>query len=108
MNTAEETLMNLEQKVTNFLQSYASTNYAREHIASLVAEKSLLPNHMYQDLLMDSRVQMGEFMAFHFGVLATMKPKDVLWKKFIYDCIGEVAPACSTCSDNIHCFSCKS
>jgi len=35
-----------------------------------------------------------------------MKPKDKLWKKFLYDAIGMVAPACVACDDQEHCFTC--
>ncbi|HHS93281.1 MAG TPA: hypothetical protein ENK82_08030, partial [Campylobacterales bacterium] len=44
----------------------------------------------------------------HFPNLAKKKPKNKLWKKFIYDSIGEVAPSCAECRDNIHCFACNS
>lgn len=96
----------LESKVISFLQQYAKDEYASNHIAPLVAKKSLLQNHLYQDLGFSNRTQMGNFMKEHFPTLAIKKPKDKLWKKFIYDSIGEVAPACATCSDSQFCFSC--
>ena len=42
----------------------------------------------------------------NFPTLAKQKPKEKLWKKFIYDEIGQVAPACADCSDQLTCFSC--
>lgn len=107
MNTEKEVIMDLEQKVTCFLQSYTNSHYAHEHIAPLVAKQSLLENHLYQDLGFDNRIEMHRFMTIHFPLLVIQKPQDILWKKFIYDGIGEVAPACARCQDNIHCFSCK-
>ncbi|MBN2826296.1 MAG: nitrogen fixation protein NifQ [Campylobacterales bacterium] len=97
----------LEQKVTLFLQSFAKNDYAKDKIAPLVAQKSLQPNHLYEDLGFQNRTQMGKFMKEHFPALASQKPCDKLWKKYIYDSIGEVAPSCATCSDQINCFVCK-
>lgn len=57
---------------------------------------SLKRNHLYQDLGFKSRVEMGKYMKCHFPKLAERKPLDKLWKKFIYDSIGRIAPACFT------------
>jgi len=99
--------MLLETKVTKLLQMYGANEYSSSHIAPLVAKKSLLPNHLYEDLGFSNRTQMGKFMTLHFPRLAQNKPKDKLWKKYIYDLIGEVAPACATCKDSVTCFSCR-
>ncbi|MEJ2437182.1 MAG: nitrogen fixation protein NifQ [Sulfurovaceae bacterium] len=97
----------LEKKVTAFLQEYARSKESKEMIAPSVARASLLPNHLYEDLGFDNRMQMNRFMIEHFSNLAKMKPKDTLWKKFIYDSVGEVAPACEYCPDQETCFPCK-
>lgn len=94
----------LEQEVTLFLQKYAKDDYCKNITAPHVAKISLLQNHLYQDLGFKSRVQMGKFMKENFPLLAQKKPDDKLWKKFIYDSIGEIAPACEHCSDQINCF----
>jgi nitrogen fixation protein NifQ len=100
-------LSNLEKKVTAFLQEYARNKESKEIIAPSVSKASLLPNHLYEDLGFDNRMQMNRFMIEHFPKLTTMKPKDTLWKKFIYDSVGEVAPACAECPDQTGCFPCK-
>jgi nitrogen fixation protein NifQ len=97
----------LEKKVTAFLQEYARSKESKEMIAPSVAKASLLPDHLYEDLGFDNRMQMNRFMIEHFPNLAKMKPKDTLWKKFIYDSVGEVAPACEYCPDQETCFPCK-
>lgn len=94
----------LESKVTELLQSYAKDEYSKNIIAPHVAKTSLEPNHLYQDLGFNNRVQMGKYMNEHFPKLAELKPAQKLWKKFIYDSIGEVAPACEDCKDQITCF----
>ncbi|MEA2027355.1 MAG: nitrogen fixation protein NifQ [Campylobacterota bacterium] len=97
----------LEAKVTEFLQSYSKDDYAKYKMAPLVAKKSLEANHLYQDLGFQNRIEMGKFMKVYFPTLAAQKPADKLWKKYIYDSIDEIAPACATCSDQVNCFVCK-
>ena len=94
------------EEVKTLLVTHAGDLYAREELAPLIAAKSLEMNHLYEDLGMKSRTEMGKFMNKHFHTLAAQKPKDKLWKKFLYDSIGKVAPACATCDDQLTCFSC--
>lgn len=94
------------REIEDYLKKYAIDDEARYVIAPHIAKKSLEMNHLYQDLGFKSRVQMGAYMAKHFPRLAQLKPKDKLWKKFLYDAIGKVAPACATCNDQEHCFTC--
>lgn len=100
-------LIHLEEKVIKLLQAHAVDEYSKNTIAPHVAKCSLMQNHLYEDLGLKNRFIMGRFMKTHFPALAAKKPKDKLWKKYIYDTIGEVAPACATCSDQINCFVCK-
>ena len=97
----------LEKKVTGFLQPFAKDMYSKYIIAPHISKVSLKPNHLYEDLGFKSRVEMGRFMKAHFPKLEKIKPKDKLWKKFIYDSIGEIAPACETCPTQSNCFMCK-
>jgi len=96
----------LEQKVTLLLQEHAKELYSKEEIAPHVAKISLMKNHLYEDLGLRNRFEMSVFMKKHFPTLANKKPGNKLWKKFIYDSIGEVAPACATCDDQVNCFAC--
>lgn len=63
-------------------------------------------NHLYEDLALPNRFVMGVFMKKNFPELAAQKPKNILWKKYIYDKINMVAPACYECKDQINCFAC--
>ena len=96
----------MEEEVCLLLQQHASSVYAKEILAPKVAKTSLMMNHLYEDLGFKSRTQMGAFMKENFSNLAQQKPKEILWKKFIYDSIGKVAPACADCSDSLTCFKC--
>ncbi|WP_373073002.1 nitrogen fixation protein NifQ [Sulfurimonas sp.] len=97
----------LEAKVTNLLQHFAIDDYSKNTVAPRVAKVSLEMNHLYQDLGFASRVEMGRYMQRHFPKLSRMKPKETLWKKYLYDLLLETAPACSECDDQETCFSCK-
>lgn len=94
----------LEKKVTILLQEYAKDQNAQDTVAPHIAKVSLLQNHLYEDLGFANRKEMSDYMQRHFPVLSRQKPVDKLWKKYIYDSIGEVAPACATCSDQNNCF----
>lgn len=97
----------LEEKVTQLLQQHAISEIARDEIAPHVAKTSLMMGHLYSDLGLRNRFEMGQYMKRYFPSLAQIKPNDILWKKFIYDSIGEVAPACASCKDQINCFVCQ-
>jgi len=92
--------------VKTLLGHYAVNSYAKTVLAPLVARKSLLENHLYEDLGFKSRTEMGKFMQQNFPDLAAEKPKEKLWKKYLYDRIGAIAPACATCDDQLTCFRC--
>jgi len=97
----------LEEKVKALLIKHAKDDFAKNEIAPHVAKTSLMMGHLYQDLMLRNRFEMGQYMKKYFPTLAQIKPKDILWKKFIYDSIGEVAPACASCKDQINCFACQ-
>lgn len=96
----------MEEEVYALLCSYGVDSNAQDVLAPWIAKESLKMNHLYQDLGLNNRIEMGKFMTKNFPLLAAKKPKDKLWKKFIYDEIGKVAPACATCSDQMSCFAC--
>ena len=97
----------LEREVMIFLQGYAKNRYSKYVIAPHIAAMSLKMNHLYEAMGFKNRVQMGKYMKCHFPELAGLKPVDKLWKKFIYDSINRVAPACFTCKDQSNCFACQ-
>jgi len=96
----------MEIEVRELLRVYSLNRYVYDVIAPWIAYESLKMGHLYEDLGLGSRTEMGKFMKKNFPLLASKKPKDKLWKKFIYDEIGKIAPACATCSDQMSCFRC--
>jgi nitrogen fixation protein NifQ len=94
------------EDVKTLLAGYAVNGYAETVLAPLVARVSLEMNHLYEDLGFKSRTEMGQFMKKNFPELAASKPKEKLWKKYLYDRVGAIAPACATCDDQLTCFKC--
>ncbi len=101
-----EKLQLFEEKIFALLSEYAIDTSSRENEARLIAKKSVLMNHLYYDLGFKNRKEMHAFMTKHFPSLAAKKPKEKLWKKYLYDLIGEIAPACYECGDQDGCFKC--
>ena len=95
------------EDVKNLLASHAVNGHAKHVLAPYVARVSLEMHHLYEDLGFASRTQMGKFMIHNFPTLACQKPKEKLWKKFLYDTIGAVAPACHSCETMDNCFKCN-
>ncbi|QKF80630.1 nitrogen fixation protein NifQ [Halarcobacter ebronensis] len=97
----------MEVEVLTLLQTNANDDYAKNTLAPWIAKTSLRMGHLYSDLGLISRKEMGRLMTNNFTTLAKLKPKDIRWKKFIYDSIGKTAPACATCKDITNCFQCS-
>lgn len=99
-------LVLMEKQILELLQFHANDIYAKDELAPLIAKTSLEMGHLYSDLGLASRKEMGELMSKNFTSLAKLKPDDIRWKKYLYDCIGKTAPACATCGDISNCFNC--
>ena len=97
----------MQTEILILLQAHANDDYAKNELAPWIAETSLQMGHLYSDLGLESRKEMGEFMTKHFTSLAKLKPEDKRWKKYLYDCIGKTAPACAACDDISNCFHCS-
>jgi nitrogen fixation protein NifQ len=94
----------LEKLICELLQKHAVGIMACDEIAPYIAKKSLEINHLYEAMGFDARAVMAVYMHQHFPTLASKKPDNMRWKKFLYDSIGAVAPACVGCPDAEDCF----
>jgi nitrogen fixation protein NifQ len=77
----------------------------------MIARRAQRPNHLWQDLGLDSRRDLSELMTRHFKPLAMRNTQDMKWKKFFYRTICSdaayslcTAPSCGECDDFDHCF----
>ncbi len=72
----------------------------------------MAPNHLWQDLGLQSRTDLGRLLHRHFPVLAGLNDRDMKWKKFFYRQLCQrdgilicKAPNCADCSDISVCFA---
>lgn len=80
-------------------------------LAAMVARRSLLPNHLWQDLGVTQRSDLSGLLTRHFAPLAALNVNDMKWKKFFYRQLCEregvlicKSPICDSCSDYSICF----
>ena len=83
----------------------------RAEVASIVALACLGDDHLWQDLQLASRVELGVLLRRWFPALAAKNTGDMKWKKFFYKQLCERAeihacraPSCAVCSDHAACF----
>ncbi len=80
-------------------------------LADIVARRCLQPNHLWQDLGLRNRRELGWMLMRHFEPLASRNRSDMKWKKFFYRTICRddgymlcAAPSCAECDDFDNCF----
>ena len=83
----------------------------RAEVAGIVALACLGDDHLWQDLQLASRVELGVLLRRWFPALAAKNTGDMKWKKFFYKQLCERAeihacraPSCAVCSDRAQCF----
>jgi len=93
------------------LECRAGRGEEEEWLAAIVARRSLLANHLWQDLGLADRSQLTTLFQRHFPELARRNRADMKWKKFFYRqlCQREgipvcKAPNCQVCADAALCF----
>ena len=96
----------VKNKIIELLSTHAKDPEESLSIALLLANKCFEMGHLYSDMGFESRKVMNDFMTLHFPALAAKKPADIRWKKYLFDSIGEIAPACWQCKDSGNCFKC--
>ncbi len=101
-----------ERSVRELLTRFARPRTAlRLHLAALIARRAMRPNHLWQDLGLRDRGELGALMRRHFEPLAARNVNDMKWKKFLYRMICRdegfrlcTAPSCAECGDFDVCF----
>jgi nitrogen fixation protein NifQ len=90
----------------------AATGSAFETLlAGMIARRSQCPNHLWQDLGLANRGELGRLMREWFAPLARRNTQDMKWKKFFARMICRdaaytlcTAPSCGECDDFDGCF----
>ena len=80
-------------------------------LAAIIARRSQEANHLWQDLGLASRSELGLMLRHHFPELVRRNHRDMKWKKFFYRQLCQQAeilicksPSCAVCSDHAQCF----
>ncbi|RXJ87838.1 nitrogen fixation protein NifQ [Arcobacter sp. CECT 8985] len=97
----------MESEILELLQKHAHNSYAKNALAPWIAKTSIKMGHLYSDLGLKNRREMGKLMTHNFTTLAKLKPETMRWKRYLYNCIGKTAPACATCNDINNCMKCS-
>lgn len=89
----------------------AGTGTFERMLVKMVARRCQRPNHLWQDLGLGNRSQLGLLMQRYFPTLAARNVSDMKWKKFFYRTMCSstgftmcTAPVCSECDDFETCF----
>lgn len=93
-------------KIIDLLKKYATNNFASSALAYYIAEKIFEKGHLYSDMGLSSRVELNKLMSENYPRLAALRPDTKRWKKYMFDEIGSIAPACYDCKDSQDCFKC--
>jgi nitrogen fixation protein NifQ len=82
-----------------------------QHLARALAQASMGPNHLWEDLGLGNRDQLNALMQEYFTALKVLNAKNMRWKKFLYRMLCERAdvlicksPHCEQCEDQPKCF----
>lgn len=80
-------------------------------IIAIVTKRSMSPRHLWQDLGLFRRDELGRLIGERFPQLAERNTANMKWKKFFYRSLCELegfvlcaAPTCRECSDFSNCF----
>jgi nitrogen fixation protein NifQ len=80
-------------------------------LASALTRRCMSSNHLWQDLGLGTRAELGSLMQEFFPELASRNKLNMKWKKFFYRCLCEMegftlcaAPTCQQCNDYNACF----
>lgn len=80
-------------------------------LAAAIARRAMKDDHLWQDLGLFERPELGRLIARHFPVLHAGNSRNMRWKKYFYRRLCEAegfalctAPSCGVCTDFADCF----
>ena len=108
----EPVLEDEETLLRELLQSFrARDDETANWLVAIVARRSMRDDHLWQDLGLFSRAELGRLLARHFPALHAGNVNNMRWKKYFYRRICDLegfslcaAPHCSVCKDFSDCF----
>ena len=105
-------LLEEKDELINLLDCHRAGQDASERwLSVMVATGCMANDHLWEDLGLWSRRDLGELMMRNFPTLAVKNDRDMKWKKFLYKQLCEQegvylcrAPSCAVCRDYPLCF----
>lgn len=84
---------------------------ASARFARIIARRAMRNDHLWQELGLFNRTELGRLLASHFPTLAAGNTQNMKWKKYFYRKLCEAegfslcsAPSCRECNDFESCF----
>lgn len=106
-----ERLQECEELQQLLLSHRAHESPSELWMATIVSRACMADNHLWQDLGLWSRTDLGRLMHNNFPSLAEKNDRDMKWKKFLYKQLCDAegiyvcrSPSCEVCSDYQACF----
>lgn len=100
-----------EEMLRDLLLAHAAPTGLAGVFARLVARRAMRPDHLWQDLGLFDRSELGRLLARHFPTLHAGNTTNMRWKKYFYRKLCEAegfslcsAPSCAQCTDFHDCF----
>ncbi|MER9260538.1 nitrogen fixation protein NifQ [Mesorhizobium sp. M0619] len=101
-----------EELLRGLLLAHARPDHkASARFAKIIARRAMRNDHLWQDLGLFSRSDLGRLLASHFPTLAAGNTQNMKWKKYFYRKLCEAegfslcsAPNCLECNDVESCF----
>ncbi|MDD5277609.1 MAG: nitrogen fixation protein NifQ [Methylovulum sp.] len=111
-STLDYSRMLEKEDLINLLKHYAQADTPEtDWLVAIIVAGCLGNDHLWQDLGLWSRQQLGAMLHHNFPELAAKNNKDMKWKKFLYKQLCEEegiyvcrAPSCEVCIDYSKCF----
>jgi nitrogen fixation protein NifQ len=100
-----------EEMLHELLLAHAAPTGLAGVFARLIARRAMRPDHLWQDLGLFDRSELGRLLARHFPTLHAGNTGNMRWKKYFYRRLCEAegfslcsAPSCAQCTDFHDCF----
>ncbi|MER8855145.1 nitrogen fixation protein NifQ [Mesorhizobium australicum] len=113
LKEASEPEPDLEEELLNglLLAHARHGDPASARFAKIIPRRAMRNDHLWQDLGLFNRTDLGRLLAWHFPTLAAGNTHNMKWKKYFYRKLCEAegfslcsAPSCRECNDVESCF----
>lgn len=113
LDAAIEPELEMEEEILrDLLLQYADPDMPlSRYFARMIAARSMRDDHLWQDLGLLNRNELGRLLSRHFPRLAAGNTANMKWKKYFYRKLCEAegftlctAPSCRECGDFDNCF----